>query len=815
MQEPSGFFSTVSAGEQILLSLIGQKGNGPSYPLEFLSCRDRLQLCAVSKAVASHVQRIEYHRCKDGRLYRIPFPSIIGLLDKQPGDGLFPHQLASLCAIQKAENRCTDYGALRGGILGDAPGLGKSITMLAAIAATAGQRPRVPPDDHNETEVQEGWEHLSQNPSRLSDLIKCLKPFRSIQGYLSMVKSVTPPFELERFPTPVHFQRHVRQWAKTNGAYDIELEEFRKNVLALRSSMVKSNRKVLMSELGRRQAWERNLVPACSTLIIVPDALLEHWCVQCLVHLNLRMFADESTKDGRGVVYLDGVGDIVDASLPLGHVNIGKPLPSSWELARYTIVVTTFSRCKDEYRSEIGRNAEANSQGRKREYTQLERGGSDFHSTFMQVRWLRLVVDEGHELGSHDGGSQLTRYIHELAAERRWVMSGTPVVGNLDDSSFSAKALDQIQRLLAYLRHPTYGSVPVAVRGRSLNTGNNQVQNDHIRTKKEAKKAWTLRVKEPFLLKNNAGRDELLRVLREVSVIHNKEDISLPKPIFEFPEIDIALPLDVQRRIQEAGKSAENLLAAYLRSDEFQGLVDKTQGDYIVDSVVKARVALKKRGGQLELSGKMMMLTQNEIDAQAKQDRRAIKAVVYSSNKFNLRDVTEVLYNKLMSQNIAEAYDDRHWHPETELSRFRHNKKEVRLCPVCGRYNDHQGAVLDKRNAKCQNFLLEVVKRDEERVRFLIEPERVVRALPTYLDGNVTLDRMGGLEYERYGDFNRLWRNGDILEVNIDDTRGVFKKRQSQRQWKAFGMDKCIEMASSELYLYVTSIALIFIFVHI
>ena len=107
--------NAISEGEQILLSLIGTRGNGPSYALEFLSCRDRLQLQMVSKTVASHVRRIEYHRCKDGRLYKVPFPGYIGLLDLQPGDGLFPHQLASLHAIHKAENRCTEFGALRGG----------------------------------------------------------------------------------------------------------------------------------------------------------------------------------------------------------------------------------------------------------------------------------------------------------------------------------------------------------------------------------------------------------------------------------------------------------------------------------------------------------------------------------------------------------------------------------------------------------------------------------------------------------------------------------------------------------------------------
>ena len=64
--------------------------------------------------------------------------------DIKSGAGLFTHQLASLRAMHRAENNKTAFGALRGGILGDAPGLGKTITMLALISSTSGMRPVEP-----------------------------------------------------------------------------------------------------------------------------------------------------------------------------------------------------------------------------------------------------------------------------------------------------------------------------------------------------------------------------------------------------------------------------------------------------------------------------------------------------------------------------------------------------------------------------------------------------------------------------------------------------------------------------------------------
>ena len=144
-------------GDSLLLSLLGVTSRVPPYAFEYLSVRDRLQLRLVSKTLYNNLQTVEYYRCKDGRLYEVPFPGFPGLLDQEE-EGLFPHQLASLQALHQAENQSTEFGALRGGILGDAPGLGKTITMLALITNTAGKRPRPPPDDFTPQQLQEGWQ---------------------------------------------------------------------------------------------------------------------------------------------------------------------------------------------------------------------------------------------------------------------------------------------------------------------------------------------------------------------------------------------------------------------------------------------------------------------------------------------------------------------------------------------------------------------------------------------------------------------------------------------------------------------------------
>ena len=44
----------------------------------------------------------------------------------------------------------------------------------------------------------------------------------------------------------------------------------------------------------------------------------------------------------------------------------------------------------------------------------------------LQVHWLRIIVDEGHSLGASLALTNKLAMAVELAAQRRWVMTGTP-----------------------------------------------------------------------------------------------------------------------------------------------------------------------------------------------------------------------------------------------------------------------------------------------------------------------------------------------------------------------------------------------------
>jgi SNF2 family DNA or RNA helicase len=819
-------------GTSLLLLFLRLNDTGarldPSVCWEYLTLREMYHVRLLSKTLNRDLARVEYNRCHDMRDYVIPHPGYPGVLstpsDVQAGAGLYTHQLASLEAMHQAENRNFEFGSLRGGILGDAPGLGKTITMLAHIASTAGLRPKEPAEFYDEESLLEGWKSMRTNPVFTTEIIKALKPVRHwveqngsknvIQTFRDLAEFVRPPYQDDRLLTLQDFERHVRRTLAPVVPL-AEMELFRQNVRKLKAGLDKRKRSYFLSEKGKRLVFERDLMPCSSTLIIVPDVLMEHWAEQIRRHLNLEVFAEANNGVGsQGVIYIDGVGDLAKNGFSLNNVSLQKMMAPASHLMRHMIVVVTFSRCQQEYEKELtaGRmqtigNAHTNK--RRREALMSPSYGAP--SPLLQLRWFRLIVDEGHELGTHEVGRGVTRLINELAAERRWVLSGTPTTGDEDSEDFTSNGLDQLQRLLLFLRHPLYGTVPSPAghQGSGILSKSNQDQ---------AREEWTDRVKVPFLRKNENGRTELFRVLSEVMVMHRKEDIDLEKPIFKQGEVDVPIPnavqsmlvnaahintneelaglrcmsvlvamgVDARRRGRNVYEKLKNafyrndkngicniLLSEYMSTDQYQSLVDEAQGRYIIESVQRERLLRAEGGGP---------------------DQRTVKAVVYSRSNQNLQSVSEHLYHGFVQENIAELYAGRIGDMSSELSRFRNGCKQGRECPICCRWNDVGGS------ARCGNRLMEVT--DAENRRFLVEPERVIRALGygewREIPGNVEPTRLGGEPLTKYSLNSKHWKVGDVLEIDVRDPHPLLPARWSVEEWAKHGSEKCIQLAEKD-----------------
>lgn len=179
-----------------------------------------------------------------------------------------------------------------------------------------------------------------------------------------------------------------------------------------------------------------------ATLIVVPANLVDHWKTQIEKHVKPSQL--------RVYVWTD-------------HWK-----PSVHSLAwNYDVVITTFSRLSAEWSP------------RKR-------------SILMQIHWLRIMLDEGHTLGSSLTLTNKLQMAISLMASNRWILTGTPTPNT------PKSQLSHLQPLLRFLHEEAYGR--------------NQ-------------KSWEAGILKPFEAEMEEGRSRLLHLLQNCMISARKIDL--------------------------------------------------------------------------------------------------------------------------------------------------------------------------------------------------------------------------------------------------------------------------------------------------
>ncbi|KAG6421810.1 hypothetical protein SASPL_118367 [Salvia splendens] len=185
-----------------------------------------------------------------------------------------------------------------------------------------------------------------------------------------------------------------------------------------------------------------------ATLIVVPSNLVEHWKTQIERHV----------RPGQLRVYVWGDQ---------------KKKPSVHNLAwDYDVVITTFNRLSAEWSP------------RKR-------------SVLMQVHWLRVMLDEGHTLGSSLNLTNKFQMAISLTATNRWLLTGTPTPNT------PSSQLSYLQPLLRFLKEEPYGK--------------NQ-------------RSWEAGIIMPFEAEMEDGRSRLLQLLKRCMISARKKDLKAIPP---------------------------------------------------------------------------------------------------------------------------------------------------------------------------------------------------------------------------------------------------------------------------------------------
>lgn len=183
-----------------------------------------------------------------------------------------------------------------------------------------------------------------------------------------------------------------------------------------------------------------------ATLIVVPSNLVDHWKTQILKHV----------RPGQLLVYV-----WTDKKKPSAHC-------LAWD---YDVVITTFSRLSAEW-------------------------GPRKRSILTQVHWLRVILDEGHTLGSSLNLTNKLQMAISLVSSNRWILTGTPTP-NTPNSQLS-----HLQPLLRFLHEEAYGQ-------------------NH--------KLWDAGILRPFEAEMEEGRLLLLNLLRRCMISARKTDLlSIP-----------------------------------------------------------------------------------------------------------------------------------------------------------------------------------------------------------------------------------------------------------------------------------------------
>ncbi|KAL8932670.1 MAG: hypothetical protein Q9211_006185 [Gyalolechia sp. 1 TL-2023] len=280
------------------------------------------------------------------------------------------------------------YEEAKGGILAETMGLGKTLICLAAILATKGHWPQIPP----------------QYPLEGRQL-------RPRVG--SLMDMAAAAANQERIPWRSHFQRTSSQ----GDDFDNCRRVLEQNVpsYTIPAPETRRSRRPTTEQPGR-------VVGLCATtLVVVPLNLFSHWRNEIAAHVE---------EGNLNVFYADS-NEVV--------------MPSARELQLYDIILLTKARFEEEMSLTSSLKNRCTCTETVRCYCSAP-SNVPYSSPLANLHFLRIIVDEGHDFSSFGRKNNAVFALQKLHVDRRWIVSGTPSSGLLGIEASTA-TLETLSRV--------------------------------------------------------------------------------------------------------------------------------------------------------------------------------------------------------------------------------------------------------------------------------------------------------------------------------------------------------------------------------
>ncbi|XP_058517400.1 helicase-like transcription factor isoform X3 [Ochotona princeps] len=250
----------------------------------------------------------------------------------------------------------------------------------------------------------------------------------------------------------------VKEDAAFACALDVSTPAPKRKMLKKGSSVVEGSKKTDVEERAR------------TTLIICPLSVLSNWIDQFGQHIK-------SDAHLNFYVYY-GPDRIRDPAL----------------LSKQDIVLTTYNILTHDYGT---------------------KGDSPLHS----IRWLRVILDEGHAI--RNPNAQQTKAVLDLEAERKWVLTGTPIQNSLKD----------LWSLLSFLKLKPFVD----------------------------REWWHRTIQRPVTMGDEGGLRRLQSLIKNITLRRTKTSKIKGKPVLELPERKVFIQhitlSDEERKIYQSVKN--------------------------------------------------------------------------------------------------------------------------------------------------------------------------------------------------------------------------------------------------------------------